>query len=186
MSRAVAANRPAVLSDLIPGTIVRDVVLVVGAAALTGLAAQVAFPVPGSPVPVTLQTFAVLLSGATLGLYRAAAGMALYLLAGLAGVPWFTAAGDATLGYVVGFFLAASVVGALAGRGGDRTVGRTVVTMVVGTLLIYLVGVPWLAVAADMSLATAIEKGVVPFLIGDGLKVLVAAGLLPAAWKIAS
>lgn len=184
MAKAFSVARPAVLSDLIPGSLVRDAALVVGAAALTGAAAQVAIPVPGSPVPVTLQTFAVLLSGAALGLHRAALSMILYLLAGLAGVPWFTSAGDATLGYIVGFFLAASVVGALAARGGDRTVARTLATMTLGTLLIYAVGVPWLMAATGMDLTTALAKGVVPFLIGDMLKVLLAAGLLPAAWKL--
>jgi biotin transport system substrate-specific component len=184
MANAAAGTRPAVLSDLIPGRLVRDIALIAGAALLTGLSAKVSFPVPGTPVPVTLQTFAVLLSGAALGLHRAAISMALYLVAGLAGVPLFAASGDATLGYVVGFFLAASVVGALASRGGDRTVWRTIGTMAVGTVLIYAIGMPWLMVSTGMDLPTAFAQGVVPFLIGDGLKVLVAAGLLPAAWKL--
>lgn len=186
MAKAFSVARPAVLSDLLPGSLARDAALVVGAAALTGAAAQVAIPVPGTPVPVTLQTFTVLLAGAALGLHRAALSMILYLLAGLAGVPWFApSGGNATLGYIVGFFLAASVVGALAARGGDRTVVRTLGTMALGTVLIYAVGVPWLMVATGMDLPTALAKGVVPFLIGDALKVLLAAGLLPAAWKLA-
>ncbi|MEO3814930.1 biotin transporter BioY [Sphaerisporangium sp. B11E5] len=185
MSNAHAAARPAVLSDLIPGKLVRDVVLVAGFAGLTGVAAQVALPLPGTPVPFTLQTFAVLLGGAALGLPRAFLGMALYLLVGQLGVPWFApSGGNATLGYVVGFVLAASVTGALASQGGDRTPLRTVATMTFGTLLIYVVGVPWLMVATGMDLAAAIAAGVTPFLIGDTVKVLVAAGLLPAAWKL--
>ncbi|GGL08579.1 biotin biosynthesis protein BioY [Sphaerisporangium melleum] len=183
---ASAVLRPAVLSDLIPGRLVRDVALVVAAAGLTGVAAQVSIPLPGTPVPLTLQTFAVLLAGAALGLPRALLGMSLYLLIGQLGVPWFApSGGNATLGYVVGFILAASVVGALAGRGGDRTPARTVVTMTLGTLLIYAVGVPWLMVATGMDLPSALAAGVVPFLIGDAIKVAAAAGLLPAAWKLA-
>ncbi|GII80242.1 biotin biosynthesis protein BioY [Sphaerisporangium rufum] len=186
MSDASVAVRPAVLSDLIPGSLVRDALLVAGAAGLTGLAAQVAIPLPGTPVPMTLQTFAVLLAGAALGLPRAFLGMALYLAVGQLGVPWFApSGGNATLGYVVGFVLAASVVGALASRGGDRTAVRTLATMLLGTVLIYAVGVPWLMMATGMDLPTAFAKGVVPFLIGDGVKVLVAAGLLPLAWKLA-
>jgi biotin transport system substrate-specific component len=186
MTDASMAVRPAVLSDLIPGKLVRDVTLVVGAAVLTGLAAQVSIPLPGTPVPLTLQTFAVLLSGAALGPPRAFFGMALYLVIGQLGVPWFApSGGNATLGYVVGFVLAASVVGALASRGGDRTPMRTIATMTLGTLLIYAVGLPWLMVATGMNLPSAFAAGVVPFLIGDGLKVPAAAGLLPAAWKLA-
>ncbi|MEU9888318.1 biotin transporter BioY [Sphaerisporangium sp. NPDC051011] len=185
MSDASVAVRPAVLSDLIPGKLVRDVALVVGAAGLVGLSAQVSIPLPGTPVPLTLQTFAVLLSGAALGLPRAFFGMALYMLIGQLGVPWFAPdAGNATLGYVVGFILAASAAGALARRGGDRTALRTVATMTISTVLIYAVGLPWLMVATGMDFGTAFDKGVVPFLIGDGLKVLAAAALLPAAWKL--
>lgn len=188
MSNAYVANGPAVLSDLIPGIpgkLTRDVALVVGFAGLTGLAAQVAVPLPGTPVPFTLQTFAVLLGGATLGLPRAFLGMALYLLVGQLGVPWFApSGGNATLGYVVGFVLAASVTGALASRGGDRTPLRTAVTMTSGTVLIYLVGVPWLMVATGRDLAAAVAVGIVPFLVGDIVKVLAAAGLLPAVWKL--
>ncbi|GLW07522.1 biotin biosynthesis protein BioY [Microtetraspora sp. NBRC 13810] len=181
----VYAARRAVLTDLLPGAWARDVVLVAGAAGLTGLAAQASFPLPGTPVPMTLQTLAVLLSGAALGPTRAFLGMALYLVMGQIGLPWFApSGGNATLGYIVGFVLAATVVGALAGRGGDRTPLRTLATIAGGTVLIYAVGVPWLMVATGADLGTAFQQGVVPFLIGDGLKVLIAAGLLPAAWKL--
>ncbi|SDQ44906.1 biotin transporter BioY [Thermostaphylospora chromogena] len=178
-------GRRAVLSDLLPGARVRDVALVLGGAALTGLTAQVSFPVPGTPVPVTLQTLAVLLTGAALGPVRAAFAMGLYLALGQLGVPWFAPdGGNATLGYIVGFILAAWVVGALARRGGDRTPLRTVASIGVGTLVIYAVGVPWLMLATGMDVGTAVAKGVAPFLVGDLIKVLVAAGLLPAAWKL--
>lgn len=187
MADVATGVRPAVLSDLIPGARVRDVALVVGGAALTGLAAQLSFPVPGTPVPITGQTFAVLLVGAALGQSRAALSLALYVLAGVAGVPWFAGGGHgfvgATFGYLLGFVAAAALVGRLAERGGDRKVGRTVATMILGNLVIYAFGVPVLMAVTGMSLPTALAAGVVPFLIGDGLKVLVAAGVLPAAWK---
>lgn len=186
-SQAVA-SRPAVLGDLVPGRLVRDLALIVGAAAFVGVAAQVSVPIPGTPVPVTGQTFAVLLSGAALGMNRAAASMALYALAGVLGVPWF--AGGATgwhlasFGYVIGFVLAGAVVGALAARGGDRSPVRTVATMTFGTLLIYVAGVPWLMAFTHSDLGTALSLGVRPFLAGDAIKVALAAGLLPGAWRL--
>lgn len=181
-------RRPAVLGDLLPGALARDAALVAGAAALVGLAAQIAVPLPGTPVPVTGQTFAVLLAGAALGAGRGALGMLVYLLAGMAGVPWFTdgasGTGFPTLGYIIGFAAAAAVVGRLAERGGDRTPLRTVGTMLVGTAVIYAAGVPYLMAALDVDLGKALDLGMTPFLAGDALKVLLAAGLLPAAWKL--
>ncbi|MEV0665982.1 biotin transporter BioY [Actinomadura luteofluorescens] len=183
-----ARRRPAVLGDLLPGSLARDAALVIGAAAFVGLAAQIAVPLPGTPVPVTGQTFAVLLAGAALGFGRAGLGMLVYLLAGMAGVPWFTdgtsGAGFPTLGYVIGFVAAAAAVGRLAQLGGDRTPLRTVGTMLAGTAIMYAAGVPYLMASLHLDLAKALDLGVTPFLAGDALKVLLAAGLLPAAWKI--
>ncbi|MBB1253083.1 biotin transporter BioY [Streptomyces alkaliterrae] len=189
-----AHTRPgAVLADLLPATTtarsrVRDAALVLGGAALTGLAAQIAVPLPGSPVPVTGQTFAVLLVGAGLGAGRAFLSLALYVLAGAAGMPWFAEAGHGvaapSFGYVLGMLLAATVVGALARRGGDRGALRTAGTMALGTALIYAVGVPYLALATGMSAGAAIAAGLVPFLIGDALKAALAMGALPTAWKL--
>jgi biotin transport system substrate-specific component len=183
-------RRPAVLGDLLPGSLARDAALVAGAAAFVGAAAQIAVPLPGTPVPVSGQTFAVLLAGAALGWGRGALGMALYLVLGMAGMPWFVdgASGTAapTLGYVAGFVLAAAVVGRLAERGGDRTPVRTVATMLLGTALIYAVGVPYLMASLHVSLGKALHLGVTPFLLGDAAKVALAAGLLPAAWKLAA
>lgn len=180
--------RPLVLGDLLPGARVRDAALVLGGAGLVGLAAQVSFPIPGTPVPVTGQTFAVLLAGAALGWRRGLPAMALYLVAGTAGVPWFAGASSGwsapSFGYIIGFVLAGTVVGWLAGRGGDRTPVRTVLTMALGTLLIYAVGVPYLMADLGIGLGKALDLGVQPFLVGDGLKVLLAAGVLPAAWRV--
>lgn len=188
MSALPLAGRRPVLADLVPGALTRDVTLVVGGAALTGLAAQLAFPVPGSPVPVTGQTFAVLLVGAALGWQRGGAAMLLYLLAGAAGVPWFhdgsAGLSAASAGYIVGYVLAGAMVGALAARGGDRTPLRMAGTMAMGNLVIYAVGVPWLMAAASFELTTGLAKGIAPFLIGDAVKIAIAAGLLPATWAI--
>ncbi|WP_067468412.1 biotin transporter BioY [Actinomadura macra] len=183
-----APRRPAVLGDLLPGSLARDAALVAGAAAFVGVAAQVAVPLPGTPVPISGQTFAVLLAGAALGWSRAGLGMVVYLLAGMAGVPWFvdgaSGTGAPTLGYVIGFVVAAAVVGWLAERGGDRTPTRTVATMLTGTAIMYVTGVPYLMASLHLGVERALELGVTPFLVGDALKVLLAAGLLPAAWRL--
>jgi len=185
--------RPGTLADLIPGSgalaLIRDAALVIGGAALTGLAAQVSITVPSiTPVPFTLQTFAVLLVGATLGWARGLLSMALYVVVGLVGVPWFAEGSSgypaATFGYLLGFIAAAALVGWLSGRGDDRRYVSSVGEMVIGSAVIYAFGVTVLMANLGLGLATGLSEGMVPFLIGDGLKVLAAAGLLPLAWKI--
>ena len=196
MSTAAVSYRPGdVLADLLPlpsgvRARVRDVLLVVAGAVLTGLAAQLAVPVPGSPVPVTGQTFAALLVGTALGPGRGLFALGGYALAGVAGVPWFAdgtaGPGGASFGYVLGMLLAAGLTGALARRGGDRSVLRTAGTMALGSAVIYAVGVPYLAVATGMSLTQAVAAGLTPFLIGDALKAALAMGALPTAWRLLS
>jgi biotin transport system substrate-specific component len=189
MSAATAAPaRPGqVLADLLPASRVRDAALVLGGAALTGLAAQISVPVPGSPVPVTGQTFAALLVGTALGAGRGFLSLALYALAGIAGVPWFaggsSGAAAPSFGYILGMILASTVVGALARRGADRSVWRMAGTMLLGEAIIYAVGVPYLAFATGMTASAAIAAGLTPFLIGDALKAALAMGVLPTAWK---
>jgi biotin transport system substrate-specific component len=188
MSIAAVSSRPGqVLADLLPASRAKDAAFVLGGAALTGMAAQIAVPVPGSPVPVTGQTFAALLVGTALGARRGFLSLAVYALVGMAGMPWFAQAGSGvaapSLGYVLGMLLAATVVGALARRGGDRSVLRTAGTMVLGSAIIYAVGVPYLAAATGMSLTQAVAAGLTPFLIGDALKAALAMGALPTAWK---
>jgi len=183
---AQVAHRPRVLADLVPGALARDIALVIGAAAMTGLAAQVSIPLPFTPVPISLQTLTVLLAGAALGPIRGGMGMLLYLVAGMVGVPWFSEQRSGfdfpSFGYILGFVLAAIVVGAMARRGADRTVIGAVALMVLGNLVIYALGVAWLANSLGVDLPKALELGAVPFLVGDGLKIALAAGLLPAAW----
>jgi biotin transport system substrate-specific component len=179
---------PRTLADVIPGGLVRSITLVAGGAIFVGLTAQVVIPLWFTPVPLSLQTFSVLLVGAALGSTRGAASMGLYLLAGIAGVPWFADQNSgwqfASIGYVVGFVAAAWLVGLLAERRGDRTPVRAAALMVLGNLAIYLFGVTGLVLMTPFDLPTAIAKGVVPFLLGDAIKIVAAAALLPAAWKL--
>jgi biotin transport system substrate-specific component len=185
---SVTSVSPRTLGDVIPGGLVRSIALVIGGAVFVGLTAQVAIPLPFTPVPLTLQTFSVLLVGAALGSVRGAASMALYLLAGVAGVPWFANQQSgwafASFGYIVGFVAAAWLVGRLAERGADRRVVPTIGMMALGNVVIYVFGVAGLMLLADLPLSTALAKGVVPFLIGDVIKILLAAGLLPGTWKL--
>jgi biotin transport system substrate-specific component len=177
---------PRVLADTIAGTRVRDALLVVGGAILVGLSAQVSVLLPFTPVPFTMQTFAVLLVGAGLGWQRALPSMLLYLAAGSVGVPWFAGGssgfGGASFGYIVGFILAAAVVGRLAEARADRKPLSTFATMVLGSGIIYAVGVPWLAVSYEVGLGRAISLGLVPFLVSDLLKAAAAGLLLPGTW----
>lgn len=187
---SIASPAPAVIADVFGRSAVRNAILVVTGALFVGLAAQVVVPLPFTPVPVTGQTFAVLLTAAALGMWRAIASMSLYAVAGLAGVPWFAGGSAAfsagvltvSFGYVVGFIAAAGLVGYLAQRGATRTALRTAGLMVLGNIVIYAVGVVWLAVAISVPLSTAVELGLTPFLIGDAIKVALAAGLFPLAW----
>jgi len=180
---------PRVLGDVIHGGVVRDVALVLGGSVLTGLAAQVSIPLPFTPVPLTLQTFAVLLVGASLGTVRGVLSLGLYLGAGVVGVPWFSGgtsgAGGASFGYVLGFVIAAALAGRLAERGATRGPARTAGVMILGNLAIYAVGVPWLMGFAHLGFPKALALGVVPFLLGDLIKVAVAAGFFPSAWRLA-
>jgi biotin transport system substrate-specific component len=181
--------RPLVLADLLPGTLARDAALVVGAAGFVGLLAQISIHLSFTPVPITGQTLGVLLAGTALGWRRAAAAMALYALAGVAGVPWFAdhAHGyvGASFGYIVGFFLAATLCGYLAGRGADRSVLRSVPAMLAGEVVMYAVGVTWLALYLHLGASAALHEGLTPFIAGDAIKAAIAAGLLPAAWWLA-
>lgn len=153
------------------------------------LASRVAFYLPFSPVPVTAQTLVVLMVGAILGRRRAVMAVSAYLLEGFAGLPVF-AGGNAgfaaisgiTGGYLIGFLGAAFVTGFLAEAGWDRRFWTTVLAMVLGNLVIFLVGVPWLA--AFVGIDKALSMGLLVFLPGDILKVILAALLLPSGWKL--
>ena len=183
---------PRVLADVLPRTRARDILLVAGGAGFVGLSAQIAFVIPPiSPVAFTMQTFAVLLTGAALGTKRGAAALLLYALLGLVGVPWYAQANSAftagtltaTFGYIVGFILAAALVGYLAERGWTRSVVDTALAMVLGSVVIYAVGVTWLHFATGMPWGDTIYRGMTVFLVADALKIAAAAGLFPLIWR---
>lgn len=177
-------RRPAVLADLLPGALVRDAGLVVGLAAAIGLSARLVVPLPFTPVPVSGQTLVVLLGAAALGRGRAVAGTALYLGLGVAGLPWFTGTGGATLGYIVGFVVAAAVVGRAAERGAGRTPVGALLAMLAGNAVIYVLGAGFLALHLGVGADRALALGVLPFLVGDAVKIAVATALLPTAWRL--
>jgi biotin transport system substrate-specific component len=185
---SLVSASPRTLADVVPGGLVRNVALVVGGTLFVALSALVQIPLPFTPVPISLQTFAVLLVGAALGSRRGAASMALYLVAGVAGVPWFAAHQSgwafASFGYVVGFVAAGWLAGRLAEAGADRQVLKNTGLLVVGNVVVYAFGVTGLIASTGMGLGTAVAKGVAPFLVGDVIKIAVAAALLPAAWKL--
>jgi biotin transport system substrate-specific component len=191
MSETVALERPRpiVLADLVPGALVRDVLLVVGAAGFVGLLAQISIHLSFTPVPVTGQTLGVLLAGTALGWRRGAAALALYAIAGVAGVPWFAGHGSgyagASFGYIIGFVFAAALCGYLAERRADRFLIRSVPAMIAAELVIYVFGLAWLASDLHLGIAATLRLGLVPFIAGDAIKAAIAAGLLPAAWRLA-
>jgi biotin transport system substrate-specific component len=179
-SSSVPAERfVPVLADRFASTRVRDIAMIIGFAVAIAFSAQVAFPLPGTPVPVTGQTFAVLLGAAALGPRRATLGAALFLAVGLAGVPWFAITGGATLGYIGGFVVAAWVVGMMARRGWVNTYGRAAVSMVVGNVVIYALGVTVLSLVTGLGLSQAFLLGAVPFFVGDAVKIALATIALP-------
>lgn len=184
---AFAAPAPRVLADFAARNIATQIALVLGGAAFVAVAAQIAIPLPFTPVPLTLQTFAVLLTGAALGSLRGVLAMTVYALVGMAGAPIYSQGasgfGGATFGYIIGFILAAFIVGRLAEYGASTTALRTAGLMVIGNIAIYAVGVAWLKVSMDLTWSMAIALGVTPFLIGDVIKIALAAGLLPLSWK---
>lgn len=182
-------QRPTLLAEAIwPGAgLRRDAILILAGSLLLALTAQVAIPM--WPVPITGQTFGVLLVGALLGSRRGALSVLTYLAEGFIGLPVFAggAAGIARLlgptgGYLLGFVVAAFVVGWLSERGWDRRALTTAAAMVVGNFVIYSFGASWLTSFVGWERALAV--GVVPFLIGDAVKIGLAALALPFGWRL--
>ena len=197
---SIAYGKPTLADRIFSRSLVTDVILIAAGTALTSILAQISIPL--WPVPLTGQTFSVLFVGATLGVTRAALSMVLYLAIGLLGLPVFAPQADGshitgiaallgpTGGYLIGFILASAFVGWLAQREWDRKWLRTLLAFVGGTVLIYAVGLPWLYHAlvgfhvADPLQAT-LKGGLYPFLIGDAIKALLAAIILPLVWRLA-
>ena len=183
--------RPLVLADLFPAIKARNVVLVALGVLFTALLAQVSVPVPGSPVPITGQTLAVVLTAAALGPVRGVAVQVFYILAALVGLPFYSEASGgvdvvlgATGGYVVGFIPAAYLIGLAARRGADRNLLKSVPLFIAGQAVIFAVGVPWLALSTGMSAEVALEKGFYPFIRGGVVKAVVASAVLGTAWAL--
>lgn len=199
LDRARAGERGVTIGDfLVPIRVserlnarARHLALILLGTLVITLSAQVSIAVPGSPVPVTGQTFGVLLAAGALGFRRGVASTLLYMLLGMVGLPVF-AGGEhgvqivfgASGGYLVGFVVAALAVGGLAELGWDRNLRGAVGAMLIGSVLIYAVGLPWLAFVAKLDLATTLQEGLYPFLVGDALKLVLAAVAFPAAWWI--
>jgi biotin transport system substrate-specific component len=167
----------------------RDVLLVVAGSLLVAALAQVRIPLPFTPVPITGQTFAVLLVGAVLGSRRGAASLLLYLMEGSLGLPVFAGGAGGlvhvfgpTGGYLLGFVAAAYLVGRLAEGGLDRRFRSALLVLLAGEAVIYLFGVTWLGFFIGFQKALA--AGLLPFVIGDAVKLVAAALALPAAWKL--
>ncbi|MGA7834760.1 MAG: biotin transporter BioY [Acidimicrobiales bacterium] len=188
MSTIAVPQPRRVLADLVPASLLAEIALVVGAAALVGALAQISIHLSFTPVPITGQTLGVMLAGTALGWRRAGLAMALYMVAGIIGVPWFAghASGyvGASFGYLVGFVVAGAALGWVAGRGGDRTVTRAFVAMAVGDAIIFLIGVPWLAVSLHLSPSAAIADGLTPFVWGELIKSGIAGVALPSSWRL--
>jgi biotin transport system substrate-specific component len=195
MSLATAPTRRRVLADALvgPRRLATDLALVVGGTAVVALLAQVSIPL--WPVPITGQTLGVVIVGAALGAWRGAASLTLYLVAGLAGLPVFAdfTGGLATVmkpsfGFIIGFIAAAFVMGWLAERNWDRRFGKALVGFVLASAIPFVFGVPYLALVLgqlglDNSPAAVLSAGVTPFILGGFVKALIAAAVVPLAWK---
>jgi biotin transport system substrate-specific component len=171
--------------------LITDALLVLAGTALVGAAAQISVKLPFTPVPITGQTFAVLLVGASLGCVLGTASAMLYLWLGVAGAPIYahhdsgwSVITSASGGYIVGFVLAAALTGFLAERRWDRRLSSSIGLMLTGNVVIYLVGLPWLAVVLNTNLEKTLEYGLYPFIPGDTFKLYLAAAALPGAWKL--
>ncbi len=160
--------------------VARESVVVLGLAVALAAASRIIVPLSFTPVPVSAQTFVVLVAGALLGARRAGAGALAYLALGVAGVPWFAITGGATLGYIAGFVVAGHLVGRAAEAGMLAHRGRALAVMVGAHLAIYALGASVLAFVIGVGAPQAFALGVAPFLIGDTLKVVAAASIAPA------
>ena len=195
LDRTTAADRGLTLADfLVPIPVgerlnarVRHILLIAAGAAFIYLTARVA--IPRDPVPWTGQTFGILVVGGALGARRGFAAVTLYVLLGLIGLPFFAEGrgGSAVIlggsgGYIIGFVVAGTIVGRLAELGWDRRFSGAVAMMLVGTVVIYAIGLPWLSYVRHLSVADTISGGLTPFIVWDTAKLLVAAGIFPVAW----
>ena len=207
LDRSTAAERGLTIADfLVPIQVgerisarARHIALIVAGALFIALTANFSILIPGSPVPLTGQTFSVLLVGGALGMRRGVLATLLYLVLGfflpvyaehasgvarIASVDGGTLVLGATGGYLIGFVVASGVVGRLAELGWDRHLAGAVAAMAIGNVIIYVFGIPWLMAATGMTFQAAINAGLLPFVITDLIKLAIAAGVFPLAWWI--
>ena len=184
------SSQAALIDRVVPRTALTNVALILSGAVFTAYAAQLVIPM--WPVPMTAQTLAVLLVGSVLGATRGAISLIVYFSMGAAGMPVFLAATSLsfgpTFGYLVGFVAAAAAVGYLSERGWHKSVAGVLGSFAIANSIIYLFGLPWLAfvlgnLGAPNDLAAVTAAGLAPFIVGDVLKMILAAALLPLAWK---
>jgi biotin transport system substrate-specific component len=195
LDRTTAAERGLTIADfLVPITVaerintrVRDSILIATGALFVYLTSLMV--VPHDPIPWTGQTFGVLMVGGALGLRRGLLAVALYVLLGYVGLPFFaeSKSGVSVIlgpsgGYLIGFIVAAAVVGRLAELGWDRRFGGAIGMMLIGSAIIYAIGLPWLAVVRNLTPSATIAAGLTPFVLWDAIKLAVAAGIFPVAW----
>jgi biotin transport system substrate-specific component len=184
----LSIGRPTIADRVFARGLPMDIALIAAGAGLTAIAAQVAIPL--WPVPVTGQTLAVLLVGSTLGALRGTLSMVLYAVLGIVGVPVFSDATHGlsiimgpTGGYIVGFIFAAALTGWLAQRAWDHRIVGAILSFLAGTVVTFLIGLPWLAVSLHLSLEQTLQFGLYPFIIGGVVKALLAAGIIRLAWR---
>jgi len=189
----VSSSRTLRSAVLPRSTALSNLGLVLGGTAFLAAMAQIAIPVPGSPVPVTGQTLAVLLLGTAYGATLGFSTFAFYLLMGIAGAPIFAGGSHgiskvagATGGYLVGMLLASVVLGALAGRKWDQRIKTVIPTMLIGSVIIFSFGVTWLHIYTGQSWAWSFDKGLTPFIFGEFLKIAIASTALPTIWRFAA
>lgn len=187
---ATLAQRLVPRQGMLANQTVFDAVLVVAGCLFVALLAQIRIPLPFTPVPITGQTLGVLLVGSLLGSRLGLFSLLLYLATGAIGLPFFAGGNSgiaymqgATLGYLVSYPIVAALMGRLAERGWDRRVSTTVLAMVIGNVIIYALGVGWIAILRG-NLVEAFMLGAAPFLIGDAIKIAIAAIVLPGGWKL--
>ncbi len=166
--------------------LIKDFLLIFSFSILTGIFAKLKIEI--GPVPITMQTLAVLLSGALLGSKKGALSQLTYLLMGLFGIPWFSRGGgmtyifSPTFGYIVGFIISAFIVGWFCERGFERKIETAILAMLIGNIVLYIPGLFWLAKFVDFGKVLAV--GLYPFLVGDALKIILASLILPFCWKL--
>ena len=177
---------------VLPKDLLRDLVLIVGFAVLVALCGRARFFLPDNPVPITMQTFGVLMTGAALGSWRGTSSLLLFYFVGMAGLPVFQGGGNGwsyvtdspTGGYLIGFVAAGCVTGFLAERGWSR--GNSLWALLVGSVVLYIPGILWLGAKGYVPWGEVLSTGLYPFIPGDLLKMLMVGIVLPSAWTLAN